>query len=590
MTKRKYLFGLLFFLTGQAFAQTNPAITEWIINTTGATGSHYVTGNSTPISDPYEANVQTVSYSADYAYANATGIPSYIIGPYQDGNPAQGTDNDWIFKIPLNPVENTGTLTSTPFGSIGVFINGVPMYDYKDGQSYSSASGSDSQMAGDGVWNRNAILAEMDGFDCAKGHPSPIFSGPPGPGGTLAGGRYHHHQNPSAFDMDLNVLSTVCNLYDSDGLYSIDPAQHSPLIGFAFDGFPVYGAYGYANTDGTGGIKRIESSYQERSITVRTHYADGTNVTDGPAVNATYPIGWYREDYEYIANSGDLDDHNGRFCVTPEYPLGTYAYFATVDDNWNSTYPYMVGPQYYGVVDGGPVNNISEPVTVYTPPTTTAGLSVNVATLLEGPYVGGGFMATDNDFINHLPINQPYTVAPWNYAGTESATSFGIDVIDWMLLELRDKTDTTLVEQQAVLLLNNGLITATDGVTAPYFANAIPDDYFIVLRHRNHLDVISQTAVSLPNTTPYNFGIPSNILGGTSQLSQTTDGYYTQQAGDYNGDGVLSVFDFNGYVIESSIIDQYMPADFNLNSNVTVTDYNYYRPNLSSIGVSIIRY
>ena len=91
-------------------------------------------------------------------------------------------------------------------------------------------------------------------------------------------GNYHHHQNPSAFDLDLTVISTICNLYDADGLYAIDSTTHSPLIGFAYDGYPIYGAYGYANSNGTGGIVRIKSGYQLRNITVRTHHADGTDV------------------------------------------------------------------------------------------------------------------------------------------------------------------------------------------------------------------------------------------------------------------------------------------------------------------------
>ena len=183
-------------------------------------------------------------------------------------------------------------------------------------------------------------------------------------------GNYHHHQNPSAFDLDLTPISSVCNLYDADGLYAIDANNHSPLIGFAYDGFPIYGAYGYANADGTGGITRMKSSYQLRDITVRTHYANGTDVTDGPAVSTTYPLGHYREDYEFVshANQPDyLDEHNGRYCVTPEYPNGTYAYFCTVDENWNSAYPYVVGPTFYGTKVAAKVTSITEAVTTYTP-------------------------------------------------------------------------------------------------------------------------------------------------------------------------------------------------------------------------------
>ncbi|HEY0031383.1 MAG TPA: YHYH protein, partial [Bacteroidia bacterium] len=220
---------------------------------------------------------------------------------------------------------------------------------------------------GDGVWNRDAIVAEMLGFDCSKGHP--------------AGTNYHHHQNPSAFNLDLVVLSTVCNLYLADGLYVIDSTVHSPLIGFAYDGFPIYGAYGYKNASGTGGIVRMKSSYTLRSITTRTVYADGTNVTDGPNVSSSFPLGMYREDYQYNTTSAAtpdyLDEHNGRFCVTPEYPAGIYCYFATVDANWNSYYPYVVGPTFYGVKTASTVTTLPTGLTTYTATSTDVSDATN---------------------------------------------------------------------------------------------------------------------------------------------------------------------------------------------------------------------
>jgi hypothetical protein len=161
----------------------------------------------------------------------------------------------------------------------------------------------------------------------------------------------------------------VCDLYLADGLYTLDSTQHSPLIGFAFDGFPIYGGYGYANADGTGGIVRMRSSYALRNISTRTELADGTDVPDGPPVGSTYPLGYFREDYAFTPQNEPyyLDEHNGRFCVTPEYPNGTYAYFCTVDEHWNSAYPYAIGPTYYGIVDGGTVTTVSESVTTYDP-------------------------------------------------------------------------------------------------------------------------------------------------------------------------------------------------------------------------------
>ncbi|NBW30806.1 MAG: YHYH protein, partial [Flavobacteriales bacterium] len=304
---KKIILPSFLMFTISLFGQTNPAITNWLINTTGLTGRHYVNGNPTPIVDAVSANVQTVQYSASWVYVSTKGIPSYITGPFLDGNPSLATSQNAIFKISLNPVQNTG-------------------------------------------------------------HP--------------AMGNYHHHQNPSAFNLDLTVISNICDIYAADGLYAIDATQHSPLIGYSYDGFPIYGAYGYANTDGTGGITRIKSSYQLRNISTRTTYSTGATVTAGPAVSTTYPLGYFREDYEYISQAGQdyLDEHNGRFCKTPEYPNGIYCYFATVDANWNSAYPYVVGPTFYGTKTGAKVTSITETVTTYT---STSELSENTAVELK---------------------------------------------------------------------------------------------------------------------------------------------------------------------------------------------------------------
>ncbi|MGB0929726.1 MAG: YHYH protein [Chitinophagales bacterium] len=365
MKQTVLLFTLLMFgLTSQA---QSPAITSWLQNTT-ETGSYYMKNNSTAIDNNILVNCQKVEYSDDFVYVTATGIPSYPTGPFQDGNPSQAANQNGIYKFPLNPQRETGTPSPTTGGNIGLFINGVALFDYRDGVGWNSQTnalcgGPGNPPCGGGPmaqtdWSRDAIPAEKPGFDCAKGHP--------------AMGNYHHHQNPSAFKLDLEVISDVCNLYDAEGLYVIDENQHSPLIGFAYDGFPIYGAYGFKNTDGTGGIVRIKSSYHKRNITERTHAADGTDVDDGPVISATYPLGYFREDYEYIVHPDEdyLDEHNGRFCVTPEYPEGTYAYFATVDEDWNSAYPYVVGPTFYGVHERRNVNSVTEATTVFENPGT----------------------------------------------------------------------------------------------------------------------------------------------------------------------------------------------------------------------------
>src|SRR4051812_30895877 len=167
---KKLSLAVLICIGCQMTAQTNPAITSWLRNTTNITGRHYVSGNSTPINDATLANVQTVQYSAASVYVTTKGIPSYITGPFLDGNPSLATSQNAIFKFPLTPTPNTGTPTVTNPGNIGVFINGVALFDYRDGVSYKSSTGANAGGplggTGDGIWNRDAVVAEKTGFDC----------------------------------------------------------------------------------------------------------------------------------------------------------------------------------------------------------------------------------------------------------------------------------------------------------------------------------------------------------------------------------------------------------------------------------------
>jgi hypothetical protein len=344
-------------------AQTNPAITKWLQNST-TTGTYYVSGNSTPIPNNILVNCQQVRYTTTDVYVNATGIPAYPVGIFNgDGNPNNAGNQNAIYRLPLTPIQNTGTPSVTTGGNIGIFINGVSLFDYRDGVAWNSTTqalcggpGNPTCPGGPAAiqnWTRDAVPAEKLGFDCAKGHP--------------AGTNYHHHQNPSAFKYDnpsSNSYSSICNLYDSEGLYTINIAQHSPLIGFAYDGFPIYGAYGYTNLDGTGAIARMKSGYQLKNQTTRAN---------GPSVgqvlgNQTFFNGYFREDYEYIPNASDptvLDDHNGRFCITPEYPNGIYCYFTTVNADNSSAYPYVVGPTFYGVKTGAKVTTVPTNASIF---------------------------------------------------------------------------------------------------------------------------------------------------------------------------------------------------------------------------------
>ena len=308
--KKLLLIICTFFFAANIFAQ-GPEVTSWIINTTSATGYAGI-----------PSNVQQVQYSAINVYVSCTCIPGYNIGPWP-GNPNVASNQNFVFKITRSPQQNMGTPTAVGLGHIGVWTNGVSIYNVSDAQSYMNQ----------GNWHQNAYFFEGSGFDNCLGHPQ-------------MAGEYHHHVSPTC-------------LYDET-----DSTQHSPIIGYAFDGFPVYGAYAYTNTNGTGPIKRMQTSYIVSTATTRTN---------GPAVNATYPAGCYIEDYNFTAGSGDLDARNGRYCVTPEYPSGTYAYFVTLDAALDPVFPYTFYGTYYGVVQAGNTgsgsghNVPSEAVTTYTP-------------------------------------------------------------------------------------------------------------------------------------------------------------------------------------------------------------------------------
>ena len=123
---------------------------------------------------------------------------------------------------------------------------------------------------------------------------------------------------------------------------------HSPILGYAYDGNPIYGPY--ANVDGV--LKYIESSYKPLS----GQRPDGPNISK-------FPAGFFIEDFTYIEGFGDLDEHNGRFAATPEYPNGVYAYYTTVDQNLTNNpsdpfngarkpkFPYIVGDSYHSKLD-----------------------------------------------------------------------------------------------------------------------------------------------------------------------------------------------------------------------------------------------
>ncbi len=324
---------------------------------------------------PTYAGVSQVAYSANWVYIRTTGLGGHIMGPWSANFPNFPSNTAKTYSIPRHPVIPT-TKPLTGLGASGCMVNGVSMFDMRDAFSYINASNSDSvpggSTAGAGVWNREAYHNESNTFDPALAHQ--------------AGNKYHYHAQPVALRYQLGDhvdYNPVTNRYTES---STPITKHSPIVAWATDGLPVYGPYGYSDPlDPTSGVRRMESGFVLRDGTNGT-----TNLTlngrttlppwalriqtvtfkNGPAVGTGFLLGHYIEDFDYLGERGftvgvhfDLNEQNVRWCVTPKFPSGTYAYFTTLKADGTPAYPYTTGHQYFGAFSGGIVTSIAEIVT-----------------------------------------------------------------------------------------------------------------------------------------------------------------------------------------------------------------------------------
>lgn len=240
-----------------------------------------------------------------------------------------------------------------------------------------------------------------------------------------------------------------------------------------------------------------------------------------------------------------------------------------------------------------PVGGQNQTLNINVAPPVTAQIS----TLLEGAYTSGtGLMSTNLKDSDLLPLTQPFNQSPWNYAGTESVTNLNdipANTVDWVLVEARSVSDNNVVaSQRAAFLLNDGSIIDIDGVTNGVNLYGLTEgtDYHLVVRHRNHLAVMSATPITLPNATPYDFSSSGSQAMGNNQMIEVTPSVFALYAGDFDSNGTVTVADFNFYQTQASMINGYLDSDCNLDKNVTIADFNLYQPNSSIIGISPIRY
>lgn len=339
MKKQVLSFSVAAVLPLSLWAQ-EPIITAWKLNTNNTFATYYDYVGNPPnqtvqlITMTELADVLAVCYTADSVWIQSDGLTTQF-GPWL--NPGDPIAQNYTFRFPRNPQEASTKTDAPTIGPVGVLINGVPVYSNSNATSYDPNSNSNVP-SGLGIWNAEAYYNEGISLDST-------FSAH-----VQQQGAYHTHATPS-------------NMYDY-----VPSSQHSPLIGFAFDGYPIYGPYGYDDPNDAGSsIVRIETSYALRSITQRHVDPNGNTLPSqqwGPDVSASFPLGMYMEDYAYTASSGHLDEYNGRFCKTPEYPNGTYAYFVTMAANGDPAYPYFIGNQYYGVVAEDNLNVLNPNITM----------------------------------------------------------------------------------------------------------------------------------------------------------------------------------------------------------------------------------
>ena len=329
---KKSLIAVAVLCACYAQAQLPPVVTCWNINTDSTGFAGILT------------NAQAVQYDASNVYISTTDIASWIpVGYNWPNNPWLPQNQGFVFVLTRNPQPYTDTPIATPFGHIGIWKNGVSIYNTEDTKSFDDSA----------VWMQNAFYFEhiqLQTMDPCLGHPNDHYE-------------YHTHTTPAC-------------LYDET-----DSVDHAPILGYAFDGYPIYGAYGYTNANTPGPVKRMISSYQLRPISTRDTLPNGTVLAPahyGPRLDSI-PLGAYVQDFEYVTGLGDLDEHNGRQCVTPEYPQGTYAYFATLGADLIPTFPYTLGTTFYGEIHGnaGDLGPNSGHVTV--PDSATTYVPVNTA-------------------------------------------------------------------------------------------------------------------------------------------------------------------------------------------------------------------
>jgi hypothetical protein len=190
---------------------------------------------------------------------------------------------------------------------------------------------------------------------------------------------------------------------------------------------------------------------------------------------------------------------------------------------------------------------------------------------------------------NILSTTQPYNASPYNYGGTESlpTTNLRTDLVDWVLLEVKDSTTgLTIAKKPGVLTKDGNIIDPTNAVTGnTTLGVAVPvstnGNYKVIIRHRNHISIATNTAISLSQNTTTTLDLTTNQnVKGSNQKQIGTIGstpVYGLRLGDINSDGSVDALDRSIIRSAQETTNTYIVQDINLDGSIDSLDRNILR-------------
>ena len=197
-------------------------------------------------------------------------------------------------------------------------------------------------------------------------------------------------------------------------------------------------------------------------------------------------------------------------------------------------------------------------------------LRLSVKVFLEGAYQADGAMKTNLSASHRLPATSPYGSAP---AESNNITA---EIVDWILLELRQEADGPISLQRSVLLRNDGYLIDVDGSSTELkLVGLSSGNYYIVMNHRNHLAMMSATAVGLALVAPfYDFTASADQIFGDRGGKEVQSGIWGMWAGDVNQDGSVNLSDYAIWDNSARLGEKgYRTADIDCDGQVTTADY-----------------